>query len=492
MQYPPSPAPDAPLRITYLIEEAIHPWGGVQTVLRQADALAARGHEVLVLCKSEPPSWYRPRCEFERVDNFDCPRLRSSDIAVGTWCTTVPDTLLCENGCAVHFCQGYEGDDPQYAEQLATIERIYRLPTRKLAISGFLARRLEALYGVRAHLVPYGVHPVFEEARRESLACAVDETSRPLRIGLIGPWNVSWKDLPTGIRAVEIAARDRAITAVRVSPGPIGDDERSARTPRVDYEDHVALEIEDMQRLYCTLDVFLGTSTGGGEGFFLPAIEAMSCEVPCALSDIECFRSYGDGQTTEPYAIFVRPGDAEGFADAIDRIAKDQDLRRSLVHRGHETAARHRFEAHVDHVEAHFRELHRANTHPQLSLRSDEALLRARRRHSDRMIEAALRAFRNNAADSAHDLAAAALAMDAKNPDAWLLRARLAAVAGAFSSARTAIDKAQDLGASGAEVATLSIRISVACGDSARARSELERAAALAHPDQQVAKPCAS
>ena len=59
-----------------------------------------------------------------------------------------------------------------------------------------------------------------------------------------------------------------------------------------------------MGDLYRTLDIFVATSRGSEEGFFMPSIEAMACGVPCVLTDIPCANDYDEHRD---YALFVPP-----------------------------------------------------------------------------------------------------------------------------------------------------------------------------------------
>ncbi|HIE72193.1 MAG TPA: glycosyltransferase, partial [Planctomycetes bacterium] len=87
-----------------------------------------------------------------------------------------------------------------------------------------------------------------------------------------------------------------------------------------------------------SLDVFLGTSSGEEEGFFLPAIEAMACGVPSVLTDIPCFRNHQDLVGHDRYALFVDPQDPTAMAEAIVLAGALPDIRTSLRAGGIEVA----------------------------------------------------------------------------------------------------------------------------------------------------------
>lgn len=66
------------------------------------------------------------------------------------------------------------------------------------------------------------------------------------------------------------------------------------------------------------------------EGFGLPIVEAMACGTPVITSDCTSMpEAAGTGG-----ALLVEPGDAQGLADAMDRLASDAELRERLAAHG--------------------------------------------------------------------------------------------------------------------------------------------------------------
>ncbi len=338
------------LRIAYLLEESIEAWGGVQMVFREADALTELGHELCIYSKTEAPSWHRPRCRFVTVPDFDPRFLEIHDLVIGTYFPTVLPALLSACGRPVHYCQGYEGDSPQMAEALFFIESVYQLEgLSHVTISPFLAERLQDRFGLSPRIVPYGV--------RDDLYRPLPtprEVSGRLRVAVVGPWEVSWKDIPTGVHAARIAhERGLAIELVRVSPTPCTAAERKAYGD-LPVEWHEKLDQQEMPELYRSCDLFLGTSNGGAEGFFLPAMEAMACGLPVVLSDIACFRQY---RSPADYCSFIAPGDAEGFAAEITRLSESKEERLRLRTLSLEVAELHTFTRHLEAIAEVYQEL---------------------------------------------------------------------------------------------------------------------------------------
>jgi len=87
---------------------------------------------------------------------------------------------------------------------------------------------------------------------------------------------------------------------------------------------------EDIAREYRAADIMVFASLGG-DGFPRVLYEAMSQGLPIISTDV-CGISLKLGAEKE--ALFVRPGDARGIADAVERLGRDSGLRRTLIHNG--------------------------------------------------------------------------------------------------------------------------------------------------------------
>ncbi len=107
---------------------------------------------------------------------------------------------------------------------------------------------------------------------------------------------------------------------------------------------------EELYRLYARARAFIYPSTF--EGFGMPVLEAMAAAVPVACSDIPPLREVaGDA------ALFFDPLDDAAIADALERIASDDALRRRLAEAGPlrarqfswERAAERTLQALIDH-----------------------------------------------------------------------------------------------------------------------------------------------
>ncbi len=73
------------------------------------------------------------------------------------------------------------------------------------------------------------------------------------------------------------------------------------------------------------------------EGFGIPIVEALNSGVPVITSQGSCFSEAG-GKA----ALYIHPDSINELADAIDRVSRDQNLRRQMIHAGHEHALQFR------------------------------------------------------------------------------------------------------------------------------------------------------
>lgn len=335
------------MRITWLLECADQLWGGVKVALEDANWLHRRGHQVTVLSRSGPPSWMRLECAFRRVQDFRPEHLPDGDVVIGTFWTTVPWAASAGRGkgVPVHYCQGYEGDNPENVALRDRIEATYRLPgVRHITVSSNLTDLLRQRFSLQSTQIPYVIdHSVHRPGPERA-------PGSPLRIGLVGPYQIGWKDLATGYAACRLAHRaGQSLVLVRATNTAPDAAERNTPFP---VEWHQQLPPAQMGDFYRSLDVMLGTSRGAEEGFFLPAVEAMACGVPTVLTDIPCFRSHGDGKSEDLYALWVPPQDPAAMAEALVVAGRVPEVRTTLRREGLRLASRYTADRHGERLEA--------------------------------------------------------------------------------------------------------------------------------------------
>jgi len=85
----------------------------------------------------------------------------------------------------------------------------------------------------------------------------------------------------------------------------------------------------DLPTVYALASVFVYPSFF--EGFGIPIIEALSCEVPVITSNTSCFTETGGDA-----ALYVNPNDWNEIGDAIYNILINNELRNKLIQKGKE------------------------------------------------------------------------------------------------------------------------------------------------------------
>lgn len=340
------------MRITWLLETADQLWGGVKVALEAANWLHHHGHTVTVVSRSGPPGWLRLDCAFRQVPDFRAANLPDGDVVIGTFWTTVPWAAAAgaQKGVPVHFCQGYEGDSPEHAPLRDRIEAVYRLPgMHHLTISPHLTRKLRERFGLQ----PVEVGTAIDHATH--FAGPARNPNRPIRVGLVGPYQMAGKDLATGFAACRLAHQaGLPLVLVRVTNTQAAEAEQNQP---FEVEWHRRVPPERMGDIYRSLDVLLGTTSSVDEGFFLPAVEAMACGIPTVLTDVPCFRAHGEADGNDRYALFVPPGDPAAMAEALVVAASVPSVRATLRDEGLRVAARYHPDLRGTRLEAALRAL---------------------------------------------------------------------------------------------------------------------------------------
>ena len=108
---------------------------------------------------------------------------------------------------------------------------------------------------------------------------------------------------------------------------------------------------DDKPVIYNMANIFVFPSIY--EGFGIPVIEAMASSVPVITSTASSLKEVaGDA------AIFVEPKDIDSMAKAMKQILEDEDIRKSMIEKGHTQAKKFNWESSAEKLVSIYRDLY--------------------------------------------------------------------------------------------------------------------------------------
>ncbi|MCB1985431.1 MAG: glycosyltransferase family 4 protein [Burkholderiales bacterium] len=321
--------------ICYLLEST-NLAGGVRVAFDQARLLTLKGHKVIIRAKSGNHHWYHHPIDIDYVNDLASPFLPntpSPDIVIATFWTTVhaATQLGCRN--VFHFCQGYEGDIPEYAGIRQRIEQAYRLPIPKLTVGNWLTKRLQQIYNApdfTVHTIGQIVDTALFKPPKFVMFSRVLRRllRRPVKILLIGMFESSVKGIPDALQAIKLVRNQNIkLHVTRVSSHPLSEQEKTI-TPINHYL--TQLPPQTIARLYRQHDLMIAPSHIA-EGFGLPFAEALASGLPCIATAIPSHMSFDN---THDYAAFVPPSNSQVMAQALLELLNNPDQQAFLRQRG--------------------------------------------------------------------------------------------------------------------------------------------------------------
>lgn len=349
--------PNSPMRIAYFIRN-IGVSGGVKVVLQHVKMLKEEGYDAALLAEQVRDSWGSQEKPLIVQPNH-LGDLSDFDIVVASAYNDVRKLYGKGTYKLVHLCQGYEPVDylsritgeavteryqrrgllsaieswldiMKFNKRIRQIESIYALPTRKAAVSRHLVDLIEGRYGQECSLIQNGIDlNVFRPSDQKRWG-----KDGRIRIMSVGSADVGFKGIPDTLDAVQLLGkRGFPVELIRVSPGLPSRREKESGLIHTFY---TGLKEDEMANLYREMDIFVSSSLEG-EGFGLPAIEAMASGVPTILTKISTYKNFDD---RDDFACFVPTHNPEKIADGIERLANDMALRNRCIERGLEVARR--------------------------------------------------------------------------------------------------------------------------------------------------------
>ncbi|MBI5591134.1 MAG: glycosyltransferase family 4 protein [Deltaproteobacteria bacterium] len=325
------------LKIAYLLEST-GLCGGVKVVFRQAEALMKRGHFVTIVSGEDYPDWFEGKVGFEKRDPFDPSVADSFEWVIGT----TPRLILHHyrnkknRMKLLHLIQGYEPDLEECRPFKNIIDDAYSLPIPRITVSESMAEKFSRRYPDQRFIsVGQGLEAEYFYPRSDTHVqlAPID------RIFLIGPLTISFKQIRVGLTAFKLV-KDRKphIKLIRISAVDTRCEEESLGLAD-EYLVHITPKaVGDALR---SGNGILLSSSDSGEGFGLPALEAMACGVPVVLTDILSYRSFS---SPCDYAEFAAHDSPEDLAAAAIKMIDDKVTRGHRIRRGLEVAGQFSYE----------------------------------------------------------------------------------------------------------------------------------------------------
>lgn len=334
--------------------------GGIKIVSQHVKLLNEVGYETLLITKYLPAD-----VNLAEVNLFERPTVVASDedipncdLYVGTAFNDVEMLFHRGKGRVVHLCQGYEPidfrsriegeavtekysrkglasvwrhiDALKFKRRIKKIESIYALPTIKAAVSKHLAELIERRFHQKCFLVQNGIDSnIFYPHERR----AWGENGR-IRILSVGPMQVGFKSIPDTLQSIRILRKKGIpLEFTRVSPYPPSGSEEVGRVT-----DHYYMNLKEkeMAELYRSSDIFISSSLEG-EGFGLPAMEALACGVPSILTEVSSYLNFDE---KKDFAYFVPTHRPDKIAEGVLAFIEDRGLRERYREKGKSVSKR--------------------------------------------------------------------------------------------------------------------------------------------------------
>lgn len=345
------------MRVTFVLARA-NLSGGVRVVAEHARLLRDRGHEVCVVSMprrrvtladrawavlrgkrpprrpSGPPVSHLDGLGLDwRVIDAARPitaaDVPDADLIVATWWQTAEwvAAMPASKGVKVNFLQGYEAHGNQPKDR---VDAVWRLPMRKIVVSGWLERIAQERFGDGSViLVPNGV----DTGR-----------FRFVERGLTGRRVVGAMYSPAPFKRFGLAAE--VFERVRAQGGAGGGVfvGFTAGRPRTALPEGAAFELAPSQgriaEIYGSCDCWLFTSEK--EGYGLPLLEAMACGTPVVATPAGAAREL----TASGGGVLVDSDDAGRIAEAVEEVLGLDDAGwRAMSRAARAEAERHSWDA---------------------------------------------------------------------------------------------------------------------------------------------------
>ena len=346
-----------PMRIAYFIRN-IGISGGVKVVLQHVKMLKEEGYDVTLFTQQVKDPWDLKEMPVI-LQPDDLNDMSEFDIVVASIYHDVKKLFTRGARKLVHLCQGYEPIDYlsritresiteryqrrgifsaleshldliKFKRRIRQIEAVYALPTYKAAVSKHLVELLEGKYGQRCALIQNGIDlKTFWPYQQREWG-----KNGKIRVLSVGSADVGFKGIADTLDAVKLL-KEKGIDLelIRVSPGLPS---RREKEGGLVHSYHTGLKETEMAELYRETDIFISSSLEG-EGFGLPAIEALASGVPSILTEVSTYKNFDENPG---FAYFVPTHSPKNIASGVEKFINDVQFRNQCIEMGSRVVAK--------------------------------------------------------------------------------------------------------------------------------------------------------
>lgn len=325
------------MKITFILP-GIGLSGGVKAVFEFANHLEKLGHTVNIihplvplslslkgkirgtignLIRGKNPSWFVLKAKLVRVPILSEKYIPNADIIVATWWQTayIVNKLNAKKGKKFYLVQHYE----TWGGPEREVENSYKLGLKIIVNSTWLKNLLLDKLDVKSEALIFHA-PDHEQFYPEKI---IKEDKNTFRI--LMPYREElWKGALDGFKAFKIIEKAKP-NAKLVIFGP---------KPKNDHllegvEFHNFPVKDKLRKVYNSCDLFLFPSIF--EGFGMPPMEAMACNLPLVATRVGAVPDYTiSGET----ALVSEPGDAPSLAKNAIKLIENEAERKKIAENG--------------------------------------------------------------------------------------------------------------------------------------------------------------